>query len=149
MNVTFSSPLNTGVNVKSPLSCSTSMPLVGPLTSVTLIVPGVGGEAPLHPMSLVVTELTKIWFTWMVKEISVALGHGPGVGVGVDAVVDKVELASIVVLAVVELVVVDVVVVPHDGGAPGQSQPQQSSELHVTTAGLVTPNIPRAVGRAP
>lgn len=129
--------MNTGVKTKSPLFRSTNCPLEGPLTRVTLTVPAVGGDAPLQPTSFVVTELTKIWLTLMVKKSSVAFGHGPGAGV-------------VVGVAVVEVVVeVVVVVVPQDGGAPGQSQPQQSSALQVTTAGLVTPYIPRAVARGP
>ena len=81
VKVTFWSELNTGVKTKSPLFWSESVPLDGPLTSVTLIVPGVGGDAPLHPMSLVVTELIKIAFNRSVKLMSVALGHEPGTGV--------------------------------------------------------------------
>ncbi len=61
--VTVSRELKAGTNRNVPSLLSVRFPDAGPVNKVTIYVPGVGGIAPLQPISLVVTELRRTEFS--------------------------------------------------------------------------------------
>lgn len=114
--------------MNDPVGNSDKTPDVGPLTSVVTVVPTVGGEAPLQPMSFVTTEFTRIELITMVKASLVALGQGRGTGLVVGLVVAAAvvarEVLAVVATGVVVVVGCSTVVDVVTGSQPG---PQHTS----------------------